>query len=82
MLPFLQGKIICVDDERLAIVLGYDIEDDARHKQQQSGNNEHNRTDEGWESSHHAGVPEVHGHHAAQRDADDAENGAESSKER
>ena len=82
MLSPLHGEVVRLDDERLAVVLGHDVENDARCKQQQSGDDEHDRADEGGEPRHHAGIPEVHGHHAAQYYADDAENATDAAEER
>lgn len=64
-MPMQHGELVGIDDERLAIVFGHDVENDSRHKQQQSGDDKHNRADERGEARHHAGMPEVHGHAAA-----------------
>ena len=45
-------------------------------------NDEHDSADKRGESRHHASVPEIHGHAAAQHDADDAEDDAKSAEER
>ena len=76
------GKLVGVDDERLTIVLGHDVEDYSRYEQQDSRDNEHNCSDECGEARHHAGMPEVYCYATAQYDADDADNGSEPSKER
>lgn len=75
------GETVGLDDERLAIVLGHDIKDDTRHEQQQPGDDKHDRSDQRGESGHHAGVPEVHRHRAAQHDANDAEDAADAAEE-
>lgn len=74
------GKLVGVDDERLTIVLGHDVEDYSRYEQQDSRDNEHNCSDECGEARHHAGMPEVYCYATAQYDADDADNGSEPSK--
>ena len=81
-LSSLHGEAVRFDNERFAVVLGHDVENDTRREQQQSGDNEHDRANEGGEPRHHTGVPEVHRHHAAQYDADDAEDAADSAEER
>lgn len=81
-LSSLHGEAVRFDNERFAVVLGHDVENDARYEQQQSGDDEHDRADEGGEPRHHTGVPEVHGHHAAQHDTDDAEDAADTAEER
>ena len=82
MLPPQHGETVGLDDERLAVVLGHDVKDDTRHEQQQSGNDKHDRSDQRGEAGHHAGVPEVHRHRAAQHDAKDAEDAADAAEER
>ena len=76
------GETVGLDDERLAVVLGHDVKDDTRHEQQQPGDDKHDRSDQRGESGHHAGVPEVHRHRAAQHDAKDAEDTADAAEER
>ena len=46
------GKLVGVDDERLTIVLGHDVEDYSRYEQQDSRDNEHNCSDECGEARH------------------------------
>ena len=76
------GEAVGVGDEGLAVVLGDDVEDDAGDGEQQSCDDEHDRADERGEARHHAGVHELHGDHAAQQYADDADERAESAEER
>lgn len=82
MLPPQHGETVGLDDECLAIVLGHDIKDDTRHEQQQPGDDKHDRSDQRGEAGHHAGVPEIHRHRAAQHDTKDAEDAADAAEER
>lgn len=77
-----QRKTVGINDECLAIILCYDIKDDSCNNQKKTCYNKHYRADKRGESRHHASVPEVHGHAAAQHDAYDAEDGAKSAEER
>ena len=64
-MPMQHGEQVGIDDERLAVVFSPDVENDSRHKQQQSGDDKHDRADERGKSRNHTGMPEVHGHAAA-----------------
>lgn len=76
------GEPVGVDNERLAVVFGHDVEDDACCNQQQSRDNQHDRSDKRRETRHHASGPEFRGNHAAQHNADNAENTSKASEER
>ena len=77
-----ESESIGVNDEGFAVVLGDDIEDDARHDEQEACDDEHDRTDERGESCHDAGMYEVDAYRDGQNQPDDAEKKPEPAEER
>ena len=77
-----ESESIGVNDEGFAVVLGDDIEDDARHDEQEACDDEHDRTDERGESCHDAGMYEVDADRDGQDQPDDAEEKPEPAEER
>lgn len=82
MMPLQESKPVGVYDKGLSVVLGDDVEDDARHDEQEACDDEHDRTDERRESCHDAGMHEVDADRDGQNQADDAEEKPEPAEER
>ena len=82
MMSLQESESIGVNDEGFAVVLGDDIEDDARHDEQEACDDEHDRTDERGESCHDAGMYEVDADRDGQDQPDDAEEKPEPAEER
>lgn len=50
MMPLQESEPVGIYDKDLSVVLGDDVEDDARHDEQEPRDDEHDRTDERGES--------------------------------
>lgn len=82
MMPLQESKPVGVYDKGLSVVLGNDIEDDARHDEQEACDDEHNRTDERGESRHDTGMHEIDADRDSQDQPDDAQEKPEPAEER
>ena len=82
MMPLQESESIGVYDKGLSVVLGDDVEDDARHNEQKPCDDEHDRADERGESCHDAGMHEIDADRDGQDQPDDAEEKPESAEER
>lgn len=80
--PLQESEPVGVDDEGFAVVLGDDIEDDARHNEQKPRDDKHDCTDERGESGHDAGMHEVDADRDSQDQPDDAQEKPEPAEER
>lgn len=80
--PLQESESVRIDDEGFAVVLGDDVEDDARHNEQKPRDDEHDRAYERGESGHNAGMHEVDADRDGQNQPDDAEEKPEPAEER
>ena len=79
--PLVVCDFVGVEDEGFAVILGHDIQDNTGDDEQKPRDDQHHRADQRGEVRDHAGFGEFEGNCAAQHDADDANDQAQSAEE-